>query len=149
LIDGWDFLYREVNKRIRTNNPSWKSHPSVGVTLRDFIGRPNTEANALELRKRIRDKLTDGNIGFPGDFDVTIVPNSRDSVMINIDFYLSNLKTNVTKMIYDFSNGVVQDVDEVTVVRVDTPVETKPYNIPSYTSSSSRNKYQDVIDRGL
>jgi hypothetical protein len=146
LVQGWDFLFREVNKRIRTNNPSWKTHPSIGVTLRDFIGHPNTPATSQALRKRIREKLSIDNIGFPGEFDVIITPTGRDSVDISIEFYVGGMKTELTKIIYDFKNGVVQEVSDQVVIRTDTPVENRKYNIAKKSTALKPNKYQDVIN---
>ena len=144
LVQGWEFLFREVNKRLRTNNPSWKSHPSIGVTLRDFIGTPNTPATAQALRKRIREKLSIDNIGFPGEFDVIITPTGRDSVNISIDFYLAGLKKSLTRIIYDFTDGLIQEVEDQVVIRTDTPVENRKYNIAEIASKNT-NKYQSII----
>lgn len=145
LVEGFDWLYREVNKRIRTENPSWVGHPTVGVGMGDFQGHPNTPDTAKALRQRIKYVLAQGNISYPGEFNVRIVPIRSDGIMVFIYLDLAGNRVELQRLIYDFSNGIVQGMEDSTTTYQPLPQEVKLLDTTRDTASRGPNIYEDRI----
>lgn len=149
LVEGFEWAYREVNKRIRTDNPTWTFHPTIGVSLSDFQGYPNTPDAARRLRQRIKHVLAKGNIAFPGEFAVRIVPIRADAVMIFIYLDMAGNRVELTRDIYEFSGGVVQPMETAAVRRQPIPQERKLLDIDVTSKSRAPNIYQRRISEQL
>ena len=147
IVDGWEWLYREINKRIRTNNPSWRNHSGIGCSLNDFIGQPNTPEVAKEIRRRIKSVLSIDNIAYPGEIEVDVIPLENSGITIHITVRISGNIIDLQKLIFDYSNGVIQEIDEQTTIAIDMPKETKHIRIAKQNEIALNNKYQKVIDR--
>lgn len=145
LVDGFEWLYREVNKRIRTTNPSWILYPTYGASMDDFQGQPNTEAVAQEIRRRLVDVLSRDNIGYPGEFSVLVVPTSIDGIAVFIYLDIAGNRTEISKLIYEYSNGVVQPL-EPNNHRWQPVGENKLLEQETRKGTGLPNKYQQIID---
>jgi len=144
-VEGFDWLCREVSKRIRTENPEWVGHPTIGANLGDFIGQPNTAGMAKIIRKRVKHTISKGNIAFPGEFSVRVVPIRRDAIMIMIYLNLAGHRTELEKVIYSFGRGVVESVEESSIVYRPVPREAKLLDIEVNQGESSPNRYIEAI----
>lgn len=146
LVDGFEWLYREVNKRIRTTNPSWILYPTYGASLDDFQGQPNTEAVAKEIRRRLVDVLSRDNIGYPGEFTVVVVPVDVDGIAIFIYLDIAGNRTEISKLIYNYSNGVPQLMEPSNTRWQPSPNEKKLLEQDTRKGTGMPNKYQQIID---
>ena len=147
LVDGFEWLYREVNKRIRTENPMWQLHPTVGANLSDFKGEPNTPQNAKRIRQRLKYILSQGNIGFPGEFAIRVIPTRPDGILIYIYLDMAGIRVELSKAIYDFHNGIVQSMEESNTQYRPLPQEEKLLRQDIKVETKGPNKYQDRIGR--
>jgi hypothetical protein len=145
LVEGFDWLSREVGKRIRTDNPSWVGHPSIGVGMSDFQGHPNMPDTAKSLRKRIKYVLQQDNISYPGEFNVRIVPIRSDGIMIFIYLDLAGSRVEIQRLIYDFSNGISQSMEESNTTYQPLPQEVKLLDTARDIASRGPNIYQERI----
>ncbi len=112
LARGFDWLSRELHKILRTNKPDWNGHPQVGANLEDFAGEINNRETAAVIRNQILFAINRDDISSPGVFDVRVVPAGKDRIMIVI--YLDNIgsKEVASKVVYDYRNGIVEDIQE-------------------------------------
>ena len=147
LVEGFEWLYREVNKRIRTTNPSWNLYPTYGASLDDFQGQPNNEAVAKEIRRRLVDVLSRDNIGYPGEFTVVVVPIAVDGISIFIYLDIPGNRMEVLKMIYNYSEGVVQPMEPQQYRWQPYPSEKKLIEMETRKNTGTPNKYQAIIDK--
>lgn len=146
IVDGWEWLYREINKRIRTNNPSWRNHAGIGCSLNDFIGQPNTPEVAQEIRRRIKSVLSVDSIAYPGEIEVDIIPLGNSGIAIHITVRISGNIVDLQKLIFDYSNGTIQEIDEQSTIYTDMPKEVKHIRLAKPNDIALNNKYQKIID---
>lgn len=144
LVDGFEWLYREVNKRVRTRNPEWVGHPTIGAGLAEFHGEKNTAAIAKKIRQRIKSSLGKGNIGFPGEFHVRVVPVSRDAIAIYIYLLVAGSRIELEKFIYEYDDGVVKAMSTQNVTYNPIPDTAKLVDL-EVDLSSQQNKYVKAI----
>jgi hypothetical protein len=147
LVDGWEWLYREINKRIRTDNPAWRNHADIGCSLSDFKGQPNTPEVAKEIRRRVKSVLSIDNIAYPGEIDVDVIPVDNSSIAIHITVRISGSIIDLQKLIYNYSNGVVQDMNEQPTIVIGSPKESKYIRLAKQDDTIVNNKYQSIIDK--
>jgi len=133
MTTGFDWLTREINKIIRTVNPTWRKHPSIGAGVEQFIGRENTREVASSLRKEIVDALLRSGLLGPTDIPIVdVTPISAMTVKVFISVQSYGLVTAVTTLIVDYDSGVLQDV----------PDERAPeYQPQTNTRMLGNNKY--------
>ena len=145
ITEGFDWVAREVNKRIRTNNPAWSAHPTIGASLDYYIGLPNTEATARRIRQSIERSLSIDNIGFPGQWVVEVFPIGDDTVCIIINLSIAGVTVILERFIYNYSNGVPLPVEMYDWTYNTLPADVRPIDV-SHKSTQTQNKYQLVID---
>jgi hypothetical protein len=146
LTDGFDWVSREVNKRIRTINPSWVAHPIIGASLDYYIGLPNTESNSRRIRQSIERSLSIGDIGFPGQWVIDVFPIGADTIAIIINLSIAGISVMLERAIYNYSNGVTQPVDEDNWIYNTLPADVKTVDVSHKSGSANPNKYQQIID---
>ena len=144
--DSFDWLAREINKRVRTNNPNWRFHPNIGANLEYYVGLLNTEAVAKRIRQSITRSLEINDIGFHGSWDIQVFPISNDTVSIIINLNISGISVMLTKLIYDYSNGNVQPIEEADWRVIPLPTDIRPVDKSHRPGPSYPNKYQEIID---
>ena len=144
ICDGFEWVYREVNKRIRTTNPSWKTYPTIGASLRDFYGKPNNEATAREIRQRIKSCLDQDNISYPGEFAVRVIPTGKDSISIYIYLILPGTKVELYKFIYSYIDDIVQHMEDTGIYSDSINVGAKRVDVN--TKQPPVNKYVRAIN---
>ena len=145
LVDGFEWLYREVNKRVRTDNPDWRGHPTIGANLTDFQGQPNTAEAGRRIKQRLIYVLSQGNIAFPGEFSVRVTPISRDGILIMIYLDLAGNRVELSKDIYDYSNGIVQTMESSPTIYQPIPQEKKRVELDTKADPTTPNIYQSRI----
>lgn len=133
LTTGFDWLTREINKIVRTTNPTWRKHPGIGAGIERFIGRENTRETALSLQKEIADAILKSGLLGPTDvpiIDVTPISAMTVKVFISVQSY--GIVNDVTTLIVDYDSGVIQDI----------PDERAPeYQPQTNTRMLANNKY--------
>ena len=144
LIDGFDNLSVQTNKRVRTNNPTWRKHPTSGASLHDFIGMPNTRETSSEIMKRILNTLNVDGIAYPGRFSVQIVPVDVDTLIITIYFDLAGSRSEISKLLYNFTDGLVQRIEDRDIVYTAVPQEKKLVD-KRVNVTKTPNMYQERI----
>lgn len=120
LADTSDNLLASVVQEIQTIVKSevgdWLADPSVGATLSDFVGSPNTQDTANKLYTRLIIKLTENGIVSREDLNIQIVPVGIYQVMIMISVSVAVTANNKltagqvvnVNIIYDTSeNGIL------------------------------------------
>lgn len=115
IASGVDWLIQEINKVVRTTNPQWKTHPTIGAGVGEFIGQQNTKDVADELAAKIRDSLRAAEVVvLPDDVSVEVVPTGITTAVVYISVLSGGLSTPVTKLIVDYDKGIAipQDVEE-------------------------------------
>jgi len=151
LVEGWEWIYREVNKRIRTSNPDWIGHPSLGANMERFHGAQNLPATADRIKQNIKRSLAIDNISFPGEFDVRIVPVDRDAILIMIYLNVGGTRVELEKLIYNFHRGVVKAMESPNVTLRPIPDDVKLLDHEVNQDEGSSNKYIRRIEesRGI
>ena len=118
LVNGVAWFIQEVSKIVKTNNPTWALHPNVGANVEDFAGQPNTREVARSIEKQVREAVTAEHIEMPGTIRVKAVPTSADSIVVYINLDVDGLTHSVSKVIFNYSNGLVSpypiDRDSIT-----------------------------------
>ena len=145
LVDGFEWLYREVNKRIRTDNPTWMFHNTIGASLSDFQGNPNTPEAARRIRQRIVHVLGKDNIAYPGELSVRVVPMDVDGILIIIYLDLAGNRVELSKNIYNYSNGIVQTMESSNTKYQPIPQEKKLVEVDTESAPRVPNIYQERI----
>jgi hypothetical protein len=146
LTEGFDGLAREVNKRLRTNNPEWRYHPTIGADLEFYIGLRNTEAVAKRIRQSIERSLSINDIGFPGTWNIEIFPIGDTTLSIIINLNMIGIDIMLTKLIYDYNNGSVQPLEDTDWKRIPIPADVVPLDISKRAGPAYPNKYQRAIN---
>jgi len=84
LVNGDSELAQEILFRLKTYQSDWTLQPSVGCSLEDFVGQPNTDYTCAGIEQRILDNLTYDNLMHSPD--VSAVPLDANTVFILIEF---------------------------------------------------------------
>jgi len=109
LVSGFDWLAREINKVIRTINPQWFHHPTIGAGLEEFVGQPNTRAVANQIERRVLDAIYRSSIPNTERIGVQVIPVDLDVVTV-IVYFDADVRITLSKTIMDFKNGSHQPV---------------------------------------
>tara|TARA_Y100000310_G_scaffold207634_1_gene208166 strand:+ start:362 stop:862 length:501 start_codon:yes stop_codon:yes gene_type:complete len=112
LVTGNEWVVREINKRVRTENPDWLNHPSVGAGVESFVGRPNTQTLGLEIEFAIKKALTVDAFLMPASIEVDTVPTSPTSIAVFITVGIPGQTRLVTQLIFDVARGINRAIPE-------------------------------------
>lgn len=129
LSQGFDWLTREVNKRLRSTASDWADYPNIAADLDSFIGKLNTRKTATEIRENIVKALQNEPLTTSA-INVKIVPISYDAIMCIVSYIDRDTLVEISRFVYDFNNGVAQPIEEEDV-ETHQAIEThrKPENI--------------------
>jgi len=111
LVSGIEFLRREINKIVKTNNPEWTLHPNVGADVNRYIGRSNTREVGREIEQSVREAI---KRQFPDSgIEIRVVPKSRDALGVYMSIYSPALgrQEPIYTFNFYFSSGSV-DADQ-------------------------------------
>jgi hypothetical protein len=147
MTTGFDWLAREMNKRVRTINPEWKQHPTIGANVETFAGRMLNHSLLAEIKNQITDSITRWGLQEPGDIDVRVVPVSHDEIAIYIFFTIAGVRQNLSKLVFNFDNGNVQYVEDRTAHDLDAVAGNRNTN-PTIHRPQVTNKYLRRIHGG-
>lgn len=81
---GDEQVAQEVLFRLKTTKADWVLSPSVGCSLEDFIGQPNTSLTRSLIESRVLQELTRDSLLFGPSVDC--VPISPEEVLIVVEF---------------------------------------------------------------
>lgn len=140
LTDGFDWLSREINKRVRTINPEWRIHPTIGANVESFVGKLNNRFNLAELRRQILDSITKYNLQDPGQIDVRVVPTGLDKVGIFIFLDVAGHRRTLSQVVFDFNNGTIQEIADPVADASKTIIDESE-KLSSKTHRMTENKY--------
>lgn len=73
-----------IMARLRTENPDWYHHPSIGADIDTFVGEPNTEETAIKVVASIMSCLTYDDFLLPSMIVVTPIPISPTQVIYHL-----------------------------------------------------------------
>ncbi len=133
LTRGFDWMAREVNKIVRTINPQWRHHPTIGANVESFIGENNTRETASALRQEILDAISRSTLLRDGQsIDVIVVPLSMESVSVYVNFEAPGISRELTKLVVDYRSGIAIDIPDETF-------RNKPEPLPG--TRETENKY--------
>jgi hypothetical protein len=85
MPDALQSLRQEIATIVKSEINEWEAEPSLGCTLSDFMGEPNTRENGQAIEDRIRLKLAEANIVQREDLNVRVVPTGPHQIMIMIN----------------------------------------------------------------
>jgi hypothetical protein len=140
LTNGFDWLAREINKIVRTVNPLWTIHPTIGAGVESFIGRTNDRETADNLRSEIMDAVERSGILQPGQsVDVEVVPLSMESVSVYVNVNATGISKELFKLIVDYRSGLTAEIPD--------DAERVVPAVPPRTSTP-KNKYLKRIHEG-
>lgn len=77
-------LYQEIRTRLQSEIGDWTLYPSIGATLRDFIGKANNKMTAEALKSRIIVSLTQDGLINQEDLNIVYAPIDHDKIMIRL-----------------------------------------------------------------
>ena len=142
LTEGFDWLAREVNKIVRTINPQWRYHPTIGANVESFIGMNNNRETASALRQDILDAINRSQLLKDGQsVAVDIVPLSMESVSVYINFEAPGISRELTKLIVDYRSGIAINIPDETFQNETAPPpgtrETKNKYLKRISESSN------------
>ncbi len=104
LISDISWFKQVVYNRIKTQNPDWYHHPTIGANLEDLIGEQNTRANADIGSYNILKSLTyDGFIN-PKDANIRSVPVDSNNIIYFIR--ISNPYTITLYASFGYEDGI-------------------------------------------
>ncbi len=113
LTDGFDWLAREVNKIVRTINPQWRVHPTIGAGVESFVGRNNDKETATDLRNEITDAIRRSKLLTAGSsITVDITPVAKDAISVYVNFQAPGISRQLLKLIVDYRSGVAVEVPD-------------------------------------
>ena len=116
IISGYDWAKREINKVLRTENPEWTNHSSVGAGLESFVGQTNTRDVADDIKLAISRAAERQGFLFPANLEVRVVPTGINSIQIFLNINADGTKTTVGELIFDFRKGALKvPIDELQV----------------------------------
>jgi hypothetical protein len=94
---------QEVKTRIEADQGDWRLSPNLGSSISDFVGEPNDQITADNIRVRIIATLS--RDGFVNTKDMTIkyMPVSKDHLLIRISFRVAptTKNKNSTQLLYN------------------------------------------------
>jgi hypothetical protein len=131
LTTGSDWLAREINKIVRTTNPLWRIHPTIGAGLEGFVGRNNDRQTAEDIRQEIVDAIDRSKIlQTDQTVSVDVVPISMHEVAVYINVSATGISREVIKVIVDYRSGIAVEVPDETerIAPKDPPRTTTPKN---------------------
>jgi len=115
LTEGFDWLAREINKIVRTTNPLWTVHPTIGAGVESYIGRTNDRATANDLRRDIIDAVERSTLlGAGQSVAVDVIPLSLDSVAVYVNISSDGVQLETLKLIVDYRSGVTAQIPDDT-----------------------------------
>ena len=84
IVYGDEEIAQEVLFRLKTTGGDWLLSPSIGASLEDFIGQPNTEIVHAAIEERVKRALSfDDLLYFP---NVSAIPVTENEVFILVEF---------------------------------------------------------------
>lgn len=92
--DAIQSLLNEIRTIVRSEIGDWQLHGLLASNLSDFLGEPNTEETANNIRERIISSLSTFETVLPSDLNVRIVPVQRHLVMILISISIEATQFN-------------------------------------------------------
>lgn len=99
---GIDCDKESILARLRTNNPEWYHHPSIGADIDTMVGEPNTLAVAQATTKKIVSCLTYDGFISPSSLVVTPIPISATQIIYHIAVTNGGQEVSMTiKLNYD------------------------------------------------
>jgi hypothetical protein len=106
-------LENEIQTVVKSETLDWEKHPTIGATLSDFQGEPNTRAMGQAIEQRVVGRILDLSIVNPSDLAVRVVPVHIHQILIVIT--ITAVATNgnrlekgeplVTSVLYDSSEN--------------------------------------------
>ncbi len=75
---------QNVMCRLFTQNPDWYTYPRLGANLEDFLGEPNTERVANQIKENIIRALTFDNFIRLSDLDIYPLPINESQIIFYI-----------------------------------------------------------------
>lgn len=83
-LDVYRGLIQRINKRIMSTHGDWPLQDSLGATLGDFVGMPNTRETGALLKSRISSELSRDSLLSAKDVQVNVFPISNTQILISI-----------------------------------------------------------------
>ena len=107
VVSGAEYTAQTIMFKMKTYRGDYLLSPSVGCSLEDFIGQPNTEVVHSLIRSSIYSSIVGGFIGRAPD--IYVRANGENSVFILIEFE-DDLDSRFVQIITDFDlkTGEVQ-----------------------------------------
>lgn len=78
-------LIQQIETHIQSNKGNWLLHPTIGIQLRNFVGKPNNEELGLQLENSVRNEFLQSGLLRANELNVRVFPTSKDSVMILLE----------------------------------------------------------------
>jgi len=105
LTSGMDESLREVNRVVRTEISGWRTFPTYGTPLHNFVGQPNARETAQEMTQQLEIYLNQFVHGL-GIITVRVIP--FDEWSVNIFVFANNQKGQVpiARLVYSYRDGI-------------------------------------------
>jgi len=96
-------LIQEVKTRIEADQGDWRPFPNLGATISDFVGEPNNQTTADNIKVRIISALAQDGFVNTKDMEIKYMPVSIDHLLIRISFKVSptTKNKNSTQLLYN------------------------------------------------
>lgn len=99
-------IQQVVYNRLKTDNPEWYHHLSMGASLSDLIGEPNTRETASKGVQMISAALTYKNFLSGGEFGIQPVPISASEIMFLLTISIANEEEFRLPLVFDLHRGL-------------------------------------------
>ena len=78
-------LRQEIQTVVKSEVGEWELDPTIGATLSDYLGEPNTRENGAAIENRIKTKMIEVNLVQREDLSVRVTPVGPHQIMILIN----------------------------------------------------------------
>lgn len=99
-----------ILNRLKTDNPDWALHNTIGADLADLVGMPNTRETGLLGKASIEACLTYDNFISINDLTVRPVPVSSSQILFHISVKRPTINI-VLPVVFDLEHGLLTEYE--------------------------------------
>lgn len=106
-------LIQEVRTRVAADQGDWKTFPTVGAGISDFVGEPNNVITAENIKTRVLAALARDGFVSTSDMSIKYIPIDIDSLLLRVSFKVAptarnaSTETLVFTLLYSYSDNNV------------------------------------------
>lgn len=101
-----------IQNRLKTENPDWYLHPTIGADLSDIIGEPNTKEVGDRGAQLIKRALTYDGYYKQQEVQVRAVPVSLNELLFQVKIFKGIGQTKEWPILFNLETGIVNKYEK-------------------------------------